>query len=102
MKLLTGFTYYEGIKNIQIDAAVQQSEGTNSFNFPLNVQDYGEEPFLVGGKYGLHFVASGDVSENMIDFRVESGSIAGGIVFTGNGLTLSVIYTKMKSLLLKD
>ena len=98
MKLLTGFTYYNGIKNIDIYAAVQQSEGTNSFNFPLNVQDYGEEPFLVGGKYGLHFVASGDVSENMIDFRVESGSIQGGIVFTGNGLILSVIYTKMNDL----
>lgn len=98
MKLLTGFTYYEYIKNIDIDAAVQQSEGTNSFNFPLNVQDYGEEPFLVGGKYGLHFVASGDVSENMIDFRVESGSIAGGIMFTGNGLSLGVIYTKMNDL----
>ena len=98
MKLLTGFTYYEYIKHVDIDAAVQQSEGTNSFNFPLNVQDYGEEPFLVGGKYGLHFVASGDVSENMIDFRVESGSIAGGIMFTGNGLTLSVTYTKMNDL----
>lgn len=98
MKLLTGFTYYENIASVQTDALLQQSEGINSFNFPLNVQDYGEEPFLVGGKYGLHFVASGDVSENMIDFRVESGSIAGGIMFTGNGLTLGVTYTKMNDL----
>jgi hypothetical protein len=98
MKLLTGFTYYENIASVQTDTLLQQSEGINSFNFPLNVQDYGEEPFLVGGKYGLHFVASGDVSENMIDFRVESGSIGGGIIFTGNGLTLGVIYTKMNDL----
>lgn len=102
MELITDFSYFNGIKSVNTDSSLQQSDGLNaginSFDFPLDVKDYGEEPFLVGGKYGLYFVASGDVSENMVDFRVESGSIAGGIVFTGNGLTLSVTYTKMNDL----
>ncbi len=103
MELITDFSYFNGIKSINTDSSLQQSDGLNdginSFDFPLDVKDYGEEPFLVGGKYGLYFVASGDVSENMVDFRVESGSsISGGIVFTGNGLTLSVTYTKMNDL----
>lgn len=103
MELITDFSYFNGIKSINTGSSLQQSDGLNaginSFDFPLDVKDYGEEPFLVGGKYGLYFVASGDVSENMVDFRVESGSsISGGIVFTGNGLTLSVTYTKMNDL----
>lgn len=102
MELINDFSYFNGIKSINTGSSLQQSDGLNaginSFDFPLDVKDYGEEPFLVGGKYGLYFVASGDVSENMVDFRVESGSIQGGIVFTGNGLTLSVIYTKMNDL----
>ena len=103
MELITDFSYFNGIKSINTGSSLQQSDGLNaginSFDFPLDVKDYGEEPFLVGGKYGLYFVASGDVSENMVDFRVESGSsISGSIVFTGNGLTLSVTYTKMNDL----
>jgi acetyltransferase-like isoleucine patch superfamily enzyme len=103
MELITDFSYFNGIKSINTGSSLQQSDGLNaginSFDFPLDVKDYGEEPFLVGGKYGLYFVASGDVSENMVDFRVDSGSsISGGIVFTGNGLTLSVTYTKMNDL----
>lgn len=103
MELITDFSYFNGIKSINTGSSLQQSDGLNaginSFDFPLDVKDYGEEPFLVGGKYGLYFVASGDVSENMVDFRVESGSsISGAIVFTGNGLTLGVTYTKMNDL----
>ena len=102
MELINDFSYFSGIKSVKTDSLLQQSDGLNaginSFDFPLDVKRYGEEPFLVGGKYGLYFVASGDVSENMVDFRVESGSISGCIIFTGNGLTLSVIYNKMNDL----
>lgn len=102
MELITDFSYFNGIKSVNTSSSLQQSDGLNaginSFDFPLDVKDYGEEPFLVGGKYGLYFVASGDVSENMVDFRVESATISGGIVFTGNGLTLSVVYSMKNDL----
>ena len=98
MTLLTGLTYYSGIGDLRYSNTTVQSEGVNSFNFPLNVQDYGEEPFIVGGKYGPHFVSSGDVSENLIDWRLTNVSFAGGFVATGNSLSVSFYCNKSTDL----
>ncbi len=98
MTLLTGLTYYSGIGDLRYSNTTVQSEGVNSFNFPLNVQDYGEEPFVVGGKYGPHFVSSGDVSENLIDWRFTNVSFNGGFVATGNSLSVTFYCNKQTDL----
>ena len=100
MKIITGFTYYNGIQSVSDQSRSVLSNGTNSFSFPLNVQDDGEEPFIIGGKYGPHFVASGDVSEVMIDWKVietVDNSINGGFVVTNSAKTESItIYPSCK------
>lgn len=88
MRLLTGFTYLDGFDDVTVSPLFTNYGVTNLFNFPANTNEYlGDEPFLFGHKYGPHFVASGDVSERLIDFKLINGTVEGQFrAMNGNGI----------------
>lgn len=91
MRVLTGFTYFSGVQSVVASGVTISSSSVNKFNFPLDITEYGEEVFEIGAKYGPYCVASGDVSETMIDWKVDYSRMDDSVYNTAIAGTMRVV-----------
>lgn len=66
MRLLNGFTYLDTINKFETNTTFSESGEINGFSFPLNVNEYNEEVFEFGHKFGPYFSCEGDVDNKLL------------------------------------
>ena len=56
MRLLNGFTYLDTINKFETDTTFSESGYINAFSFPLDINQYNEEVFEFGHKFGPYML----------------------------------------------